>query len=109
MIRAIGAAKQAAPDMAVVIETCVCSYTADRNCFIPDQHGALDYAGTLDLLTAQAVRQADAGADIVGPAAMIDGSVARIRAGLDTAGHRLVGIMPHVIFTSACTTGIGRR
>jgi porphobilinogen synthase len=100
MIRAITAAKRAAPDMAVMTETCLCSYTADRNCFIPDECGDLDYAGTLGLLAAQAVRQADAGADIVGPASMIDGAVAVVRTALDNAGHRSVGIRPHVIFTS---------
>ena len=42
----------------------------------------------------QAVAQADAGADIVGPAAMIRGSVREVRRALDGAGHGGTGIMP---------------
>jgi porphobilinogen synthase len=55
---------------------------------------------TVAALAEQAVAQADAGADIVGPAAMIRGSVREVRRALDDAGHAGTGIMPHLIFDS---------
>jgi porphobilinogen synthase len=50
---------------------------------------------TVDQLRRQAVTQAEAGADIIGPSDMMDGRVAGIRNGLDTAGFRDVQIMSY--------------
>ena len=47
----------------------------------------------LKLLAKAAVCQAEAGADIVAPSAMMDGQVAAIRAALDKAGHHETPIM----------------
>jgi porphobilinogen synthase len=66
-----------------------------------DVHGSIDLAATLDLMARMAVLHADAGADVIGPAAVLDGAVATIRAAMDEAGHRNVGITPSVIFDSA--------
>nr|WP_281381999.1 hypothetical protein [Nocardiopsis mwathae] len=108
MNRAIATAKEAAQDMAVMTENCLCSYTHAGNCFLTNADGVFDYEGTLTLLSEQAVQQADAGADIVGPAAMIDGVAASTRQALNQSGHRDVGIMPHVIFTSRLYDGYRR-
>ncbi|MFQ6147072.1 hypothetical protein ACLMNJ_29085 [Streptomyces seoulensis] len=105
MARAIGAAKKAAPDMLVMTETCVCSHNGSGECWLADGHGTIDLPETIAVLAAQAVAQADAGTDIVGPAAMIPGSVRAVRAALDAAGHQAVGIMPHLIFESSLYEG----
>ncbi|MFD5188116.1 hypothetical protein ACFWMU_08125 [Streptomyces sp. NPDC058357] len=102
MMRAIRAVKESEPHMAVMTETCVCSHTDTGECFIADPRGrGLDIMATTDALAEQAVAQAEAGADIVGPAAMIPGSVRAVRTALDGAGHEDVSIMPHLIFDSA--------
>jgi porphobilinogen synthase len=44
---------------------------------------------------------AEAGADIIGPAAVLDGSVAAVRTALNSAGFQNVGVTPSVIFDSA--------
>ncbi|MFJ9429042.1 hypothetical protein ACIRQY_05185 [Streptomyces sp. NPDC101490] len=105
MARSIGAAKKAAPDVLVMTETCVCSYNDSGECWLADEHGTMDVEETIAVLAAQAVTQADAGADIVGPAAMIPGSVRAVREALDAAGHTQVGIMPHLIFESSLYEG----
>jgi porphobilinogen synthase len=114
MSRAIGEVKAAAPPMVVMTETCLCSYTDTGECHITAQSGKPDIAGTIEAIAEQAVAQAAAGADIVGPAAMIDGSVSIIRQALDSAGHPRVQIMPHLIFeldpaqpAAAITTALG--
>ncbi|MFD6094698.1 hypothetical protein ACFVWN_01325 [Nocardiopsis flavescens] len=104
MIRAIEATKNAAPDLAVITENCLCSYTADGQCVLTTG-GRYDHEGTLGLLAAQAVRQAEAGADVIGPASMVEGHTARVRAALDQAGFADVALMPHLIFTSALYGG----
>lgn len=108
MVRAIEAAKDAAGDLAVMTENCLCSYTADGNCFLTTADGQLDYQRTLDVLCAQAAAQAEAGADVLGPAAMLEGLTSAVRATLDDTGHRAVALMPHVIFASRLYGGYRR-
>jgi porphobilinogen synthase len=43
--------------------------------------------------------------DVVGPAAMLPGSVAAVRAALDSCGYGRVAVMPHVIFDSRLYDG----
>lgn len=105
MARAIGAAKKAGPGIAVMTETCVCSHNDSGECWLADERGAMDLEETVKAMAAQAVMQADVGADIVGPAAMIPGSVRAVRQALDAAGHRDVSIMPHLIFESCLYEG----
>jgi porphobilinogen synthase len=50
---------------------------------------------TVDQLVRQAVVQATAGSDIIGPSDMMDGRVGAIRAGLDAARHQDVQIMAY--------------
>ncbi|MGW3275473.1 hypothetical protein ACWDFH_28995 [Streptomyces kronopolitis] len=105
MARSISAAKKAASDILVMTETCVCSHNDSGECWLADQRGDMDLEETIEVLAAQAVMQADVGADIVGPAAMIPGAVRAVRGALDEAGHKAVGIMPHLIFESSLYEG----
>ncbi|MYU48310.1 hypothetical protein GTV15_19200 [Streptomyces sp. SID7803] len=80
MARTIAAVKKAAPGLAVMTETCVCSHTDSGECWLANERdGGMDLVRTTEVLAAQAVMQAEAGADIVGPAAMIPGSVQAVR------------------------------
>jgi porphobilinogen synthase len=105
MARAIGEIKAADPGMTVITETCLCSYTDTGECHLAGRHGEPDVPGTIAALAEQAVAQAAAGADIVGPAAMIPGSVRAVRRALDASGHPGTGIMPHLIFDSRLYDG----
>ncbi|MFG2209976.1 hypothetical protein ACIQK6_24030 [Streptomyces sp. NPDC091682] len=105
MARSISAAKKAVPGMLVMTETCVCSHNDSGECWLANERGNIDLEETVEVLAAQAVMQADVGADIVGPAAMIPGSVRAVREALDAAGHNRVGIMPHLIFESSLYEG----
>jgi porphobilinogen synthase len=100
MTQAITEIKAAAPAMTVMTENCLCSYTPTGECYLPGPSGRADVPATIAALAEQAVAQADAGADIVGPAAMIPGAVRAARAALDETGHAATGIMPHLILDS---------
>src|ERR671928_230157 len=52
---------------------------------------------SLELIARTAVSQAEAGADIVAPSAMMDGQVGAIREGLDEAGFENVAIMSYAV------------
>ncbi len=105
MARAVRECKNAAPDLAVMTETCLCSYTADGLCYLTDSAGKPDLTGTIEVTSRQAVAHAEAGADVVGPASMVLGTVAGARKALDRSGHDGVSVMPHVIFWSSLYDG----
>jgi porphobilinogen synthase len=89
--RAILEVKKALPSMLVAADVCLCEYTSHGHCGII-KDGQVDNDGTLPLLAKAAVEYAKAGADIVGPSAMMDFQVQAIRAALEQArlGETLV-------------------
>ncbi|HIK44801.1 MAG TPA: porphobilinogen synthase [Leptolyngbyaceae cyanobacterium M65_K2018_010] len=86
---ATAAVKAAVPNLVVIVDTCLCEYTAHGHCGyleVGDLTGQVLNDPTLELLKKTAVSQAQAGADIIAPSGMMDGFVQAIRAGLDEHG-----------------------
>jgi len=81
--RAIRAVKEAVPELGVATDVCVCAYTAHGQCVLFGDHGA-DVPATLERLAAIAEVHADAGADLLIPSGMIEGSVSALRESLGT-------------------------
>ncbi len=81
----IKAMKDAAPDLVVVTDVCLCEYTDHGHCGVIEG-GEVHNDKTLPLLAKQALAHARAGADIVAPSDMMDGRVGAIRDALDEAG-----------------------
>jgi porphobilinogen synthase len=112
--QAVREIKEAAPELVVITDVCLCEYTDHGHCglikgAVPEnrdgfqvQHqsrGAADGTilndATLPVLQKVAVSHAEAGADIVAPSCMMDGMVGAIRTGLDEAGYAHVSIMSY--------------
>ena len=94
MARMISRAKDAAPGLVVISDTCFCEYTSHGHCGViqgEDVHN--DH--TIENLARQAVVAARAGADMIAPSAMMDGQVAAIRGALDGAGFSSLPIMAY--------------
>ena len=99
---AVAIIKQAAPEMVVMTDVCLCEYTDHGHCGVLIDNGQVDNDATLEMLARIAVSHAAAGADVVGPSAMMDGQVQAIRAALDDGGHQQVAIMAYAAkFASA--------
>ncbi|MGH9941711.1 MAG: porphobilinogen synthase [Pyrinomonadaceae bacterium] len=94
--RAIRAVRRAAPEMAIIADTCLCEYTSHGHCGVVREGEVLNDE-SLELLAQTAVSQAEAGADIVAPSAMLDGQVASIREALDGADLSHVAIMSYAV------------
>ena len=92
---AVTAIKQAAPDMVVMTDVCLCEYTDHGHCGVLTAGGQVDNDATLELLARTAVSHATAGADVVGPSAMMDGQVHAIRVALDEEGYHQVAVMAY--------------
>jgi porphobilinogen synthase len=92
--RAVAAVREAAPDMLVVTDVCLCEYTDHGHCGLV-VGGDVDNDATLELLARAAVSHAEAGAHVVAPSDMMDGRVAAIRSALDERGHGGTAIMSY--------------
>ena len=94
--QAVRAVRRAAPEMLVVTDTCLCEYTSHGHCGVVREGEVLNDE-SLELLARTAVSQAEAGADVVAPSAMMDGQVGAIREALDAAGFSHVAIMSYAV------------
>jgi len=98
--RAIRLLKQEVPGLLVMADTCLCEYTDHGHCGVV-REGPLgfyvDNDATLELLAKTALSQAQAGADVVAPSAMMDGQVKAIRQALDGAGYAHVPILSYAV------------
>ncbi len=93
--QAIRTLKDAAPDLVVITDVCMCEYTSHGHCGIVTPEGEVDNDATLPLLVRTALSHAEAGADMVAPSDMMDGRIAAIRAGLDDSGFVNTPIMAY--------------
>src|SRR5205809_6869623 len=99
--RALGAIREAAPGLVLVTDVCLCEYTDHGHCGVV-KDGDVDNDPTLELLAAEAVGHARAGADVIAPSDMMDGRVGAIRKALDGAGFAHLPIMAYAAkFASA--------
>jgi porphobilinogen synthase len=94
LARMIKRAKDAAPELAVISDTCFCEYTDHGHCGVIDG-GHVHNDQTITNLARQAVIAANAGADVIAPSAMMDGQVKAIREALDEADHAETPIMAY--------------
>ena len=89
---AVRVIKERAPGLMVVGDVCLCEYTDHGHCGVISA-GRIDNDATLELLARAALTQAQAGADMVAPSAMMDGQVRAIRETLDAHGFEDTPIM----------------
>ncbi len=95
MCRAIGAIKEAIPDIGVLTDVALDPYTVHGHDGLVDSQGYVMNDETAEVLVAQALNQAAAGADIIAPSDMMDGRIGMIRDALEEEGHVNVQIMSY--------------
>ena len=106
--RAIGAIKDAVPELIVISDVCLCEYTDHGHCGVlnsgngerPHPHKEEGYVlndETLPILGRVARVHAQAGADVVAPSGMMDGMVEAIRLELDENDLAHVPIMSYAV------------
>ncbi len=92
--RAVRAIKSASPGTVVMTDVCLCEYTDHGHCGVLKGE-TVDNDPTLEILAAEALAHARAGADVVAPSDMMDGRVAAIRKALDANGLANVPILAY--------------
>jgi porphobilinogen synthase len=94
--RTVSVLKAQVDNLLVVTDVCLCAYTDHGHCGIVE-NGQIVNDRTLELLAAQALSHARAGADVVAPSDMMDGRVRAIRDRLDEEGFETVVIMSYAV------------
>jgi porphobilinogen synthase len=82
-------------DLVVMADLCLDEFTDHGHCGVLRPDGVVDNDATLIRYSEMGVRLAEAGVTMVGPSGMMDGQVAAVRAGLDSAGHQDVSILAY--------------
>lgn len=99
--QAVRSIRVSAPDLVIMTDTCLCEYTSHGHCGVVREDEVLNDP-SLELLARIAVSQAEAGADVIAPSAMMDGQVLAIRDALDEAGFEHTPILAYAVkFASA--------
>jgi porphobilinogen synthase len=94
--RAIAAVKEAVPGMLVMGDIALDPYSSDgHDGLVDSKTGEILNDPTLEILARQAICEAQAGVDIVGPSDMMDGRVAYLRNALDQEGFQKTMIMSY--------------
>ncbi|WP_297772440.1 porphobilinogen synthase [uncultured Roseovarius sp.] len=92
--RATRAIKAAVPEITVMTDVALDPYSdTGHDGFVVD--GEIVNDATVEALVKQALSQAEAGVDIIGPSDMMDGRIGAIRTALEAAGHHNVMIMSY--------------
>ncbi|MEB3065164.1 porphobilinogen synthase [[Mycobacterium] zoologicum] len=86
----------------LMADTCLDEFTDHGHCGVLDHRGRIDNDATVAGYVELAVAQAESGAHVVSPSGMMDGQVAAIRDGLDSAGFHDTVILAYAAkFASA--------
>ena len=88
------AIKQETGDIGLMTDVALDPYTSHGHDGLMDGEDILNDE-TVDQLVRQAIVQAEAGTDVIGPSDMMDGRIGAIREGLDEAGFEYVQIMSY--------------
>lgn len=92
--RATRAIKEAVPEIAVMTDVALDPYNINgHDGFVVD--GEIVNDATVDALVKQALSQAEAGADIIGPSDMMDNRIGAIRTALEANGFQNVMLMSY--------------
>ena len=94
--KAIRSIRRTVPEMIIMADTCLCEYTSHGHCGVIREGEVLNDE-SLELLARTALSQAEAGANVVAPSAMMDGQVGAIRETLDDAGLENIAIMAYAV------------
>ena len=102
--QAIRFIKKNYPDLYVITDVCFCEYTGHGHCGIIESNDVNNDA-TLANIAKQTISHAKAGADMIAPSGMMDGTVSMVRESLDTTGFQDIPIMAYSVKYSSAYYG----
>jgi porphobilinogen synthase len=81
-----------------ITDLCFCEYTSHGHCGpMCDDKSTVKNDETVERLVKQAVNHARAGASVIAPSGMMDGTIGALRSGLDAAGFQNVSLLSYAV------------
>jgi porphobilinogen synthase len=102
--KAIRFIKKNYPKLYVITDVCFCEYTSHGHCGVIHNND-VDNNATLVNLAKQTISHAKAGADMVAPSGMMDGTIITMREALDNTGYYDLPIMGYSVKYSSAFYG----
>ncbi|MDH3381534.1 MAG: porphobilinogen synthase [Flavobacteriaceae bacterium] len=102
--QAIKFIKKNYPSIYVITDVCFCEYTSHGHCGIIHNND-VDNDATLPNIAKQVISHVKAGADMVAPSGMMDGTIQTIREALDNSGFYQIPIMSYAVKFSSSYYG----
>jgi porphobilinogen synthase len=99
--RAVSAIKKAVPELGVLCDVALDPFTSHGHDGVI-RNGYVENDETVEILSRQAIVQAEAGCDVIAPSDMMDGRVGAVRRALDGAGFDRVRIMSYAAKYASC-------
>jgi porphobilinogen synthase len=93
--RAVRELKRNFPELGILTDVALDPYTTHGQDGLPDENGYIVNEMTVEMLTRQALAQAEAGVDVVAPSDMMDGRIGAIRGALEERGFIHTRIMAY--------------
>jgi porphobilinogen synthase len=93
--RAVRELKRNFPELGILTDVALDPFTTHGQDGLPDENGYIVNEKTIELLTRQALAQAEAGVDVVAPSDMMDGRIGVIRGALEEQGFIHTRIMAY--------------
>jgi porphobilinogen synthase len=93
--RAVRELKRRFPELGLLTDVALDPYTTHGQDGLPDENGYIVNEKTVEMLTRQALAQAEAGVDVVAPSDMMDGRIGTIRNALEEHGFIHTRIMAY--------------
>lgn len=102
--QAIRYIKKNYPSLYIITDVCFCEYTSHGHCGIIHDND-VDNDATLPNIAKQVISHVKAGADMVAPSGMMDGTIQTIREALDNSGFYQIPIMSYAVKFSSSYYG----
>jgi porphobilinogen synthase len=93
--RAVRELKRNFPELGILTDVALDPFTTHGQDGLPDENGYIVNEKTIEMLTRQALAQAEAGVDVVAPSDMMDGRIGVIRGALEERGFIHTRIMAY--------------
>jgi porphobilinogen synthase len=104
--RLLRSAREQKIAMAGITDLCFCEYTSHGHCgVLTEDKSTVRNDPTVERLVKQAVNHARAGAAVIAPSGMMDGTIGAVRSGLDAAGLQDISILSYAVKYSSAFYG----
>ena len=105
VLRLIPRLREELPDLLIVCDVCLCTFSPEGHCCVFDENQKMDNSASIEKIASIATKYAEVGAHVVAPSDMMDTRINIIRNALNVNGFDTVSIMSYSAKFQSCFYG----